>query len=385
MKTMLRLAISAVVLCWVLPRPLLALPRFAAMTGQKCQSCHVNPSGGSMRQALGAQYGREDLPVPAWAGDYQLDDLSNAITNFLGVGADFRTLYFSEQVPSASSTGTSSNQNAFFQMQGDLYLNFRVAKKVNVFLKKGLTNGYEVFGLLSMIPADGYVKIGKFIPDFGTKLDDHTFFIRRVTGFSPEAGRPELTGGELAVSPGPFTIVGGMYNAEDGIPSAGNKKAFLGRAEGMFKLSADMNLGLGTDVFTGLLNLEQLGTPVPIASFGGTATTMYGGFGSFGCGPFSLLGEADWIKPRDGGVSPTGLVTYLEGNYVLTQGVDLKLAYDFYDPDISLKTGSETRYTVGVEFFPFSGVELRPEYRIVKDMPVELKNNEFDLMFHIYL
>ena len=43
-----------------------SLPRFASRTGAKCQSCHVDPSGGEMRQAFGVQYGRDDLPVPAW-------------------------------------------------------------------------------------------------------------------------------------------------------------------------------------------------------------------------------------------------------------------------------------------------------------------------------
>jgi len=47
--------------------PSLALPRFAARTGAKCQSCHVDPTGGEMRQAFGVQYGRDQLPVPEWS------------------------------------------------------------------------------------------------------------------------------------------------------------------------------------------------------------------------------------------------------------------------------------------------------------------------------
>ncbi len=386
MRTCLRSCVVLLV-CWMLQSSANALPRFAALTGQKCESCHVNPSGDDMRQLLGVKYGRDDLPVPEWSSDFEIDDFSNMLTNFLGVGADFRTLYYYQQVPPASSAASATSQNSFFQMQGDLYLNFRVAKKVSLFLKKGLTNGYEIFGLLSFLPANGYLKLGKFVPDYGTKVDDHTFFIRRLTGLSPELGRPELTGAEVAVSPGPVTILGGIYNAQDGIPSAGNKKAFLGRAEGMFKLSDVVNLGIGGNVMTGQLNPVSAIPPVPIATFGGTTTTLYGGFGSLGLGgKFSLLGEVDWIKPKDSALQPpTAFVSYVEGDYVLTQGVVLKLAYDFYDPDIDLKTGSTSRYTIGVEFFPISGVELRPEYRIVKDMPVELKNDEFDVTLHIYL
>src|SRR5512135_2769531 len=138
-----------------------SLPRFASRTGARCQSCHINPSGGAMRQAFGVQYGREQLPVPEWSKDFEMEDFTNLVANVLGVGADFRTLYFYQQ-------RDSTQDNAFFQMQGDIYLNFRVAKKVNLFLKKGLRSGFEVFGLLNILPASGHVKIGKFVPGFGT-------------------------------------------------------------------------------------------------------------------------------------------------------------------------------------------------------------------------
>jgi hypothetical protein len=70
-----------------------ALPRFASRTGSKCQSCHVDPSGGEMRQTFGVQYGRDRLPVPGWGGDSPAEDFSNIVANVLGVGADFRMLY----------------------------------------------------------------------------------------------------------------------------------------------------------------------------------------------------------------------------------------------------------------------------------------------------
>lgn len=55
--------LTAALLVAVLSSTALSLPRFAARTGAKCQSCHINPSGGKMRQAFGVRYGREELPV----------------------------------------------------------------------------------------------------------------------------------------------------------------------------------------------------------------------------------------------------------------------------------------------------------------------------------
>jgi len=129
----------------------MALPRFAAQTGSKCQSCHVNPAGGGMRNAYGAQFGREELPVPQWSEEAGLEDLSKLLPSFLGVGADFRTLYFVRQVP--DSTGTASSlADQFWQMQGDIYFNFRIGKKINLYFKKGLYSGFEAYGLLHVFP-----------------------------------------------------------------------------------------------------------------------------------------------------------------------------------------------------------------------------------------
>ncbi len=342
-----------------------ALPRFAARTGAKCQSCHVNPTGGEMRQTFGVQYGRDQLPVPEWSKDFEMEDFSNILTNVLGVGADFETLYFSRKQDGI-------NTNGFFEMQGDIYLNFKLAKNITMFLNKGLYSGFEIFGLLHILPASGYVKIGKFLPAFGTRIDDHTTYIRTKTGFSPEFGRPERTGAEVAVSPGAFTLIGGIYNAQDGFGAAqGNEKAFLGRGEGMFKLAEDIHLGLGANIYSW-------------KTLGGFSTSLIGGLGSFSYKNYTVFGEVDQIK-NNGASGITGIVTYVEGDFMVIQGVDLKLAYDFYDPDKDVKSGAQSRYSVGVEFFPISGVEVRPLYRITKTEPVDTKFDEFDLIIHFYL
>jgi hypothetical protein len=199
--------------------------------------------------------------------------------------------------------------------------------------------------------------------------------VRQYTKLSPEFDVVERTGAEAAVSPGPLTILGGIYNADEGggIPSS-NNKALLARAEGMFKLAGKITLGLGGNVFS-----TKTGIP-------GTSTTYYGGFGSFSAGNFTLLGEADWIRSSPAAGTVTGLATYTEADFVLTQGVDVKVAYDFYDQDVNFKTGSKSRYSLGVEFFPVSGVEVRPMYRILKTQDPDTGTmNEFELMLHLYL
>ncbi|HXG00902.1 MAG TPA: hypothetical protein VNL69_08950 [Bacteroidota bacterium] len=363
-------------LCCILVEHAIALPRFASRTGAKCQSCHVNPAGGGMRQAFGQQYGRETLPVPTWSEEFTLDDFSTKLTDFVSIGADVRTLFYAQEIPDTAGgrPGTSSNtNNAFFQMQGDVYLNFRVAKKVNIYVDKGLYSGFEIFGLLSVLPGNGYVKIGKFLPQYGTRLDDHRAFVRDRTGFNPESGRAELTGAEVGFSPGPVNIAAGIYNATDGFGAAVAKnKALLGRIDGMFTLSEEMYLGLGGNVFS-----RELGA--------GSRTTIFGALGSFSYKDLTVFGEVDWIRNKAGGATVTGLVSLVEADFVVTPGVDLKVMYEFFDPDVDLKTGSISRYSFGVEFFPISGVEVRPLYRINSEDPANVSNNEFNLLIHFYL
>jgi len=59
-------------------------------------------------------------------------------------------------------------------MQGDLYVNLRVAPKVFIYLNlnKGVSSGFDAFALLNVLPGSGHLKIGRFIPDYGTNLDD---------------------------------------------------------------------------------------------------------------------------------------------------------------------------------------------------------------------
>jgi hypothetical protein len=358
--------------------PALSLPRFSARTGAKCQACHVNPSGGGMRQEFGARYGRETLPVPTWSSELGLDDFTTKLTEFVSIGADFRTLYFTQQRPDTGPPPRSvTGSNAFWQMQGDIYMHFKLAKKVSIYLDKGLYSGFEIFGLLNILPANGHIKIGKFTPNYGLKLDDHRAYVRQYTGFSAEVDPSRasfvLTGAEVGFSPGPLTVMGGVYNSVDGFGAGtGNNKAVLGRVEGMFTLTEDVHGGIGGNVFSKKIA-------------GDITTTLLGGFGSFSFGDLTLLGEADFIKVKNPASDVTGLATFVELNYVLTPGVDLKLGYDFYDPDKDLKTGSLSKYSVGLEFFPLPGVEIRPVYRFVKDEPVDVKNNEYQLLLHFYL
>ncbi|MGA7160987.1 MAG: hypothetical protein WBZ48_08290 [Bacteroidota bacterium] len=373
-----------------------ALPRFASRVGAKCQACHVNPTGMGMRNTFGSTYGREELPIRTYkyvadtSDDGKpimtkeditnIDDFSTSITPNLSYGADFRTLYFYE---------ANNKTSSLFQMQGDLYLSLRLNRQFLIYLDKELYSGFEVFGLAKVLPLDGYLKIGQFIPAYGTKIDDHTTFIRGGPYFplNPALStyrqglvfgdHSEQTGVEAGISPSIFSLQVGLF---DGAPYAGLNgtgatkfKTVSVRGDATIQ-SEEININIGASFYN---------DPNPDPA---EKATFYGGFGSVTVlKTLTLNGEFDFIQTPVIGVSTTGYMSYTELNYMILNGVDVKLGYDFYDPDKNLKTGTESRVTVGGEFFLMSGVEVRPLYRFNIEQPVEMHNDEFDLMFHFFI
>jgi hypothetical protein len=116
----------------------------------------------------------------------------------------------------------------------------------------------------------------------------------------------------------------------------------------------------------------------------------YGAFGALTVfETVTLTSEVDFVETSKPNVATkTGFMVWNELNWMITQGLDLKLGYQFYDPDRDIANGSFSQITVGAEFFVLSGVELRPLYKInMNDVPgaTGTDNNEFQFLFHFFL
>ena len=336
-----------------------------------------------MRSTFGATYGREELPMPTYKEKTDIEDYSAMLNDIFTIGMDYRTLFYYLQ---------SNSQSSFFQMQGDLYLDLRLNKKFRIYFDKGLYNGFEVFGLAKVLPLDGYIKLGNFIPAYGIKMDDHNLFIRNGPDFPVNpaiAAYPrglgfghgsEDTGLEIGFNPSIFTVNVGVFNGRLG----GASGAFGGTKNKAVAVRADANIQtdfanliIGGSVY----NLPNVSSP--------GKTQMWGGFGILSLAHnLTLLGEFDLLDSYYTPLSKqvTGNVLYTEANYLITNGIDLKVGYEFYDPNTKRKDGSITRITIGAELFPFTGVEVRPLYRINKETVKEIPdNNELLVMFHLYI
>jgi hypothetical protein len=373
-------------------QPLYSLPRFALLTGSQCQSCHVDPTGGRMRNFFGFTYGKDELPIRA-TRDRDLD-VSPKLTDNISVGADFRTQFIHDGF---------SETNGFQAMSATLYGALGVGKKITIYYKQDIINGTysqsgrgnltgtEAFGLLKILPNNSYIKAGLFYPAYGLRLDDHTSYIR---------------GGDLGFLSGHF------FNT--GLPFVPNYKdiglevgAYLGKALATLAVlngtGNDQSIDIGrtqAKAWAGRLEYaDRLGNAGVI--LGGSyynfiGLTLAGLYGGIGYDILTVSGEVDWAKDLPNYVGLRSLAAYLEANVRATEGVWIVGKFDYFDgnrktDDQNLlvggrppRTNSFKRYTLGVEFFPYSFVEVRPQYRINSETP-SIDNNEFLVQFHFWL
>ena len=103
---------------WTAADDAMALPRYTARYGQDCRLCHVNPTGGGLRNAYATQYLiPEEIassPGRIRASDVEDDaqDTGSALSSAVSVGVDLRTLAWMQE----------GGEGTVFSMQGDVYL-----------------------------------------------------------------------------------------------------------------------------------------------------------------------------------------------------------------------------------------------------------------------
>src|SRR5437764_13099351 len=91
MKTLLAFLCISVLL---ISTSAVSLPRFALMTGAKCSSCHVNPTGGQMRNEYGISFSTEKVPLEALK-DSEFT-FSTKLNDNISIGGDYRSQFIYE-------------------------------------------------------------------------------------------------------------------------------------------------------------------------------------------------------------------------------------------------------------------------------------------------
>lgn len=348
----------------------LALPRFALQQKDKCSGCHVNPTGGIIRNENGFFFGKNVVSmISPRDEDFKL---SPKISPSITYGFDYRSQYL--------YSGESKRAD-FQDMTGSMYLSAALAQNIDVIARYDFINRiWEGYGIAKILPNESYIKVGSFVPYFGIRLDDHTAYTR---------------GGDYGLLFSKGIAQGMIYNPlymETGIEIGANLSdnvlltASVGKPKSHATLTYDPTYTARIE-FTPVIEKVQLLFGASAANFKTDIFTsvlnsnLVGGFAGVGFKRFSLMGEYDIANDyMDKGIKTTALM--IEASYQMMVGLDAVVRYDKLDTGLNTGDTKFSHLVLGFEFFPYSFVELRPQYRIAS--AGDSTGNSFVLQFHFW-
>lgn len=386
-----------------------------------CASCHVDPAGGGLRNASGRFFGRATLPMVATGPRPTMDwdrgafgfgrhDRMTSYTDLLPLGPndhaaardsawavhDLWALGTPAGSPSRYSlfpgrygdlradplfrfgwdfrAATLVSQGAVvFPMQADLQAALQPVEHLTLLAAvgaRGRTRGFaesldrpgspylrQAFLLLHEAPYQSYLKAGRFVPNFGLRLDNHTAFIRR--GLDIDDGLPEarVTGVEIGANPNYPVINASWFRLKSsGVAPDAFDPFDFDRGHGY-------SVNLGYREMGWAVGASWMARRRPLGE-GGDATAT-GGYvmlnpWKYRRGlPLTWQAEFDHLRrQRASGRETTGLFFYQELDYLLGNGVNLLAVHEWQDPDREVRDDEAVRISAGAQVTPIPGITV---------------------------
>jgi len=357
------------------PAAALAEPYLAVRTGYKCMVCHVNPTGGGKRSEFGAIYGQTGLPAsrldletgePIPDGAPDPAPFTGKVNNHLGFGADLRANARATFTPNT----TPSQAYAFDPVRAQVYMEIRpIVDRLTIYLDErvspGAATNRETYAMLSTKNREWYVKMGRMFVPFGLRIEDDTAFIRTITGTTFNSFDDGVEGG---MEIGPWSAYVSVSNGAGGGTETNRGKLLSSLA--VF-VQRDWRVGLSAST-----------------NFNGDSDRkMQSVFAGLRTGFVSWL--ASVVQVTDDG-TPTGRVTQtaslFEGNAEVAKGHNLKLTYEYLDPNTDVSEDQRERYSAVYEYSPFQFTQFRLGVRKSNGIPQNNAQNATDvfLQWHAF-
>jgi len=332
--------------CLMLSGTVFAEPYFAVQQGVKCVTCHVNPTGGGMRNAFGDTWARTILPahtIDTGGGE----EWSGNLNRFVALGANLRAS------GSYVDTPHQQSQSAFDVDEARLYLELTaIENRLSVYLDQrvapGGSNNLEAYGRYWSADHSWYIKAGQMYLPYGLRLEDDSAFTRTVPGINmttPDRGVE--AGLETTHWSAQFAVTNGTASGSENDQG----KQYSARAE--YVLSA-----------------WRAGASYSFNDAAAGQRQLAGVFTGVRTGPIAWLAEGDYVT--DDGF-PEGerkqLVGLLEANWLISQGNNLKLTAEYLDPDNDVDEDEQTRYSAVWEYTPMQFLQLRLGLRVYDGIP----------------
>jgi hypothetical protein len=323
-----RLTLAALVLAMLAvlrAAPASAEPYLAVMTGYKCNVCHVNPTGGGLRNDFGITYAK--VLLPAETVDNALDSWTGKIGDRLRVGGDLRADWTRNSAPNSPS------QQAFSLDQVRVYADLTlIPDRLGIYVDEQIAPGGSQ-------NQEAYVRYGinMTTPDKGIEL-----------------------GYEHAAWSAQFDVTNGLANATSGSGFQVTSQVVYTKPIWRVGIS-----GSSTQSDAGNRNMGGL--------FAGLKT-----------GPIAWLAEGDIVRDDSFPGGRTLAAALLEGDIRIRQGHNLKLTAEYSDPDRSVHNDQQTRYSIVYEYTPLPFLQVRAGYRHYFGIPQNDQQNQQLVLFELH-
>lgn len=341
-----------------------AEPYIALREGLKCAACHVNHTGGGMRNGYGGLFSQTEIAPLLQELSGQALGFSADLGPSVSIGANAitsnETLFAVDEerdVAGERTTYSQDGQNTFAVDSGSLYMQARlIPSRLSLYLDETVAPGgassREAFALLEGLPAASYLKAGRLLLPFGLRLRDDAAFVRQVTGFNFDN---QDLGLELGLEPGPLALAVAVSNGTQG-----------GRDDNTGKQVSAVG-----SWWTGRLTI---GGSLAYNRTQGVKRVALGPFASLRTGAVTWAAEADRVS-ETGAADNDQVVLFASADWWLHRAVNLRLAYDFHDPFDAIGQDERSRATAGVEAFltPFLSTSLY--YRHKRSVPQDVPGN----------
>jgi hypothetical protein len=321
-----------------------AEPYLAAKMGLKCSQCHANPTGGGLRNVFGNTYAQNTLAQRRLGGD---DDLwTGQISKWLAAGGNARANYTYVETPDQGDT------NEFETEEARAYLEFSpIPGRLSVYLDQrvapGNSENMEAHARFWFKDNSMYVKAGRMYLPFGYRLEDDNAFVRQLSGINMQA--PD-EGVEIGTELGNWSAQLALSNGAGGGDETDHGKQMTARLE--FVQSR-----------------WRAGTSLLFNDADGGQRKGAGLFGAFNAGPVTLLGEVDFIDDEGIGAGTELMATLAEADWLLAQGHNLKLTYEWFEPSRDIDEDEQTRSSLLYEWSPIQFLQLRAGIRVYDGIP----------------
>lgn len=340
------LALSAVLLC---PNAA-AEPYLAVYKGMQCSSCHSHPAGGGKRTVYGNAFARSELPARR-LGTGDAGVWTGEITAWLSAGADLRTDYRYVDIPNREVVSEFRVSRGTMYLAADLIPN-RLQLYVDQQFAPGSNVNREAYVRLNIgdNSSDGgfHAMAGQFFLPYGLRLQDDTAFIRQVTGisfFNPDRGIQ--LGYESAHWSTQLSVTNGGGGGIE--TDTGKQLSWVAQhVRSRWRAGVSFNFN---DTDAGDRQMQNL--------FFGLRT-----------GPIVWLAEADLITDDlPSGAGRDAIAGLIEGNWLYRQGHNLKVTYEYFDPDDDVSEDHQVRWSGVWEYTPIQFLQARIGARIYDGVP----------------